>query len=104
MLCRASGKFGTQLKLKVPDEKDRLALLRMYLSRDRVRFRGDLEVAVPASAGLTGGDIKEACRRSILVAARCLMESGPTDGCQVEIDESSLLKTLDRFKLGLDLP
>ncbi len=100
---RASGKFGTELKLRPPDAEDRMALLRMYLSRDGVKFHGDLDAAVPESEGLTGGDIKEACRRAVLAAARCLMESGSADGCHVEISETDLLKALDRFKPGLDL-
>ncbi len=101
---RAGGKLGTELRLRVPDEDDRAALFQLHLNRNGVTFEGDLSGAVRESEGLTGGHIKEVCRRAILTSARCFMETDPAGVCQVTLTETDLLKAMDRLKLGADFP
>ncbi len=102
-VLRASGKFGTELRLRVPDGDDRTELFRMYLDRRGVKFDGDLAAAVREAEGLTGGHIKEICRRAILASARCLMESDSARACEVTLTETDLLKAVDGLKLAADL-
>jgi SpoVK/Ycf46/Vps4 family AAA+-type ATPase len=72
----------------------------MYLMKDRVDFQGDLQAAVDNAEDLTGGDIKEVCRRVILSAARVAINEDPEAASKLSILESDLVKALDRWKLS----
>jgi transitional endoplasmic reticulum ATPase len=98
---RATGKFGTELPLKKPDQGERADLFRMYLSGERVGFEGDFAAAAREAEGLTGGDIEEVCRRVTLQAARRALETvtGTSEEPAVAVSESDLLKMLDKWKL-----
>ncbi len=100
---RATGRFGTELPLKLPDASDRVLLFKMYLDKDSVCFAGDFEKAGASADGLSGGDIEEVCRRAILVSARQALEANPEVACEVSITEEELLKMLDRWKLAAGL-
>ncbi|MBI5250631.1 MAG: AAA family ATPase [Desulfomonile tiedjei] len=97
---RATGRFGYELRLKPPDASDRAALFGMFLNKDKVRFHGDFNAATDISESLTGGDIEEVCRRVILQAAHCALDSHSAPLCEVEITENDVLKMLDRWKLS----
>ncbi len=96
---RATGRFGTELPLKLPGAEDRLKLFRRYLERDRVTFTGDLAAVEKAAEGLAAGDIEEVCRRVVLQAARCAQADGTLEDCRVVISEDDALKALDRRRL-----
>lgn len=97
---RATGRFGTELPLKKPEPEDRIALFRMYLSRERVCFDGDFEVVAANADTLTGGDIEEVCRRVLLHAAKSALEKSADDKCEVSISEDDVIKMLDRWQLA----
>lgn len=102
---RATGRFGTELRMRLPDSTDRLKLFRLFLDKEKLNVRGDLERAAAESDGLSGGDIEEVCRRVILQAARSALEKDPLCPAAVEIAvEEDLLKALDRWRLSSDLP
>ena len=96
---RATGKFSTELAVPLPEHADRVAIFKMYLAHDRVRFQGDVTTLARDSEGLAGGDIEEICRRAILQAARCAIEGGMAEGCDLLLTEDDLLKTMDRWRL-----
>lgn len=99
-LLRATGRFATELRLKLPTSSDRLKIFRMYLSKKKIKLSGDLERAVAVSEELSGGDIEEVCRRVVLQSARCALEQEGIIPCQVTISvENDLLKALDRWRL-----
>jgi transitional endoplasmic reticulum ATPase len=101
---RATGRFGTELRLRLPDATDRLKLFRSFLKKEKLRVRGDLDRAATEAEGLSGGDIEEVCRRVILQAARRAMAKDPTCPGLVEVVvEDDILKTLDRWRLTADL-
>lgn len=96
---RSTGRFSIELPLRLPDERDREALIRKYLSGDRIRFEGDPASVATQSAGLTGGDIREICRRVVLKSARESLEQGDDTSADVRVSENDVLKLLDRWKL-----
>ena len=97
---RATGRFGTELPLKRPEPEERVALFRLYLTRERVCFDGDFEVIAGNADGLSGGDIEEVCRRVLLQAAKSALEERPEDTCEVSISQDEVLKMLDRWQLA----
>lgn len=97
---RATGRIGHELRMKLPDAQDRSLIFGMYLTGERLKFQGDFQSIATNAEGLTGGDIKEVCRRVTLQAARCAIEESPLSECQVSVTENDLLKTLDRWKLS----
>jgi transitional endoplasmic reticulum ATPase len=96
---RATGRFGTELSLKLPDSSDRAALYTMYLNRDRISFQGDLVVLARDSDGLSAGDIKEVCSRAVLQAARHSIDRASSGSTELSLSEDDVLKALDRWKL-----
>ncbi|MFC1834306.1 AAA family ATPase [Thermodesulfobacteriota bacterium] len=96
---RATGRFGTELPLKRPGVEDRTRLFEMFLQKERVEFQGDYEGLARNADDLTGGDIEEVCRRSILQSARCALEEEPELPCKVAISQDDLLEMLNRWKL-----
>ncbi len=101
---RATGRFGTELRLRLPDSIDRSRLFRLFLSKEKLNVQGDLEKAAAEAEGLSGGDIEEICRRVILQGARRAIERDPGCPGPVEISvEDDLLKVLDRWRLTADL-
>jgi transitional endoplasmic reticulum ATPase len=96
----ATGRFGTELALALPDSGDREALFGMYLSGASVLFEGDLHRAALEAEGLSCGDIEEICRRVMLHAARVALEKHDPPPDRITIPEADLLKTLDRWKLS----
>lgn len=97
---RATGRFSTELSVRLPGDRDRAALFRMYLSGERVSFEGGLEVIAAHAVGLSGGDIKEICRRVVLKDVRSAVERGDGIIGQVTVSENDVLKMLDRWKLS----
>lgn len=97
---RATGRFGYELRLKPPDAHDRAAMFNMFLNRDKIRFDGDFDAVAEFAEGLTGGDIAEVCRRTILQAAHCAIDTDSAPLCEVHITENDVLKMLDRWKLS----
>ncbi len=83
----------------MPDSEDRKAIFRMYLSGSRICFNGDLQELSRNSEGLSGGDIQEVCRRAVLQAAKCLIDNGQQEDCDVILSEDHLLTALDRWRL-----
>jgi transitional endoplasmic reticulum ATPase len=101
---RATGRFGTELRMRLPDSADRSKLFRLFLGKEKLDVRGDLERAAAESDGLSAGDIEEVCRRVILQAARRSLEKDPLCPSRVEIAvDDDLLKALDRWRLTADL-
>lgn len=98
-VLRATGRFGHELGLAHPNQADREHLYRMYLNKDRILFEGDYAAVAAESDGLTGGDIKDVCRRAILQAAKRALERDTSALGQVPISGSDLLKILDRWKM-----
>ncbi len=96
---RATGKFGHELPLKLPDASDRALLFQKHVNGEKVTFSGDFRAAAEESEGLSGGDIGEVCRRVVLQAAKCALDAEPEAECRVTISEDDLLKMLDRWKL-----
>jgi transitional endoplasmic reticulum ATPase len=101
---RASGSFAAEMKLRLPNVSDRLKQFERYLQNGRVGFSGDLASLAGNSEGLSGGDIKEACRRVILHRARKCIEENPCGLDDLIVYEQDVLKVLDRWTLtaGLD--
>jgi transitional endoplasmic reticulum ATPase len=96
----ATGRFGTELRLRAPDVADRGELFEMYLKKGNLDVIGDLSLAAAQSDGLTGGDIEELCRRVILQAARKTLQRDPAGAATVEISvDGDLLRALDRWRL-----
>jgi SpoVK/Ycf46/Vps4 family AAA+-type ATPase len=96
----ATGRFGTELRLRLPDFSDRTKLFTRYLSKGRVCCKGEMESAARHSEGLSCADIEEVCRREILRAARASLEKNPDAGGEVQISiEEDVLKALDRWRL-----
>ena len=101
---RATGRFGTELRLRLPDSTDRSKLFHLFLNKDKLTVHGDLEKAATEADGLSGGDIEEVCRRVILQAARSALAKDPLCPGSVKIAvEEDLLKALDRWRLTSDL-
>ncbi len=100
---RATGRFGQELRLNLPNSADRALMFEKYLCKERVRYAGAFDVAAAGAESLTGGDIEEVCRRVILQAARCALNTNPDPTCHVTISEDELLKMLDRWKLTAGL-
>jgi transitional endoplasmic reticulum ATPase len=99
----ATGRFGTQLRMKLPAFDDRRRLFEMYLAKGRLVVQGDPEVAARNSEGLSGGDIEELCRRVILRAARRTLEQDASGSGLVHINmEQDVVKTLDTWQLTAD--
>jgi transitional endoplasmic reticulum ATPase len=96
---RATGRFGHELRMELPDAQDRSLIFGMYLTGDSFNFQGDFHTAAADTVGFTGSDIKEVCRRVTLQAARRVIEESPLSECQVSVTENDLLKALDRWKL-----
>ncbi len=101
---RASGSFASEMRLKLPNVGDRLKQFEMYLQNERVSFSGDLASLARNAEGLTGGDIKEVCRRVILRRARKSIEEDPSSLDDLTVSEQDVQKVLDRLRLsaGLD--
>jgi transitional endoplasmic reticulum ATPase len=97
---KATGKFGTELPLKLPGLQDRKLIFQMYLNRGNVCFKGDFNRAADNSQGLAAGDIEGVCRRVILQAAKSTLQADPAATCEVSILEDDLIKMLDRWKLA----
>jgi transitional endoplasmic reticulum ATPase len=97
---RATGRFGTEVSLKLPTGQDRILIFQMYLNKGNVCFSGDFRHATDNSQGLAAGDIEGVCRRVILQAARNTLQADPAAACEVAILEEDLLTMLDRWKLA----
>jgi transitional endoplasmic reticulum ATPase len=97
---KATGKFGTELSLKLPSVQNRKLIFQMYLNKGNVCFSGDLSRAADNSQGLTAGDIEGVCRRVILQAAKNTLQADPSATCEISILEDDLIKMLDRWKLA----
>ncbi len=97
---RATGRFGTELSLKLPTVQDRILIFQMYLNKGNVCFSGDFRRAADNSQGLAAGDIEGVCRRVILQAAKNTLQADPSAACEVAILEEDLLTMLDRWKLA----
>ena len=95
---RATGRFGTELSLKLPTVQDRILIFQMYLNKGNVCFSGDFRRAADNSQDLAPGDIEGVCRRVILQAAKNTLQADPSASCEVAILEEDLLKMLDRWK------
>jgi transitional endoplasmic reticulum ATPase len=96
---RATGRFGQELTLRLPEETDREEIFRKYLSRERIRYSGELESLVREGEGLSCGDLEEICRRAILSAAKLLLEKEAAAPDGVELTENDLLRSIDQWKL-----
>jgi transitional endoplasmic reticulum ATPase len=97
---RATGKFGIELALPLPDRADRAAIFGKYLAEDGIQFYGDVEVLAEHAEGLAGGDIEEICRRAMLQAARAAVERGSGEEYELTLSVDDLLKTMDRWRLS----
>jgi SpoVK/Ycf46/Vps4 family AAA+-type ATPase len=97
---RATGRFGTEVSLKLPTSQDRISIFQMYLNKGNVCFDGDFHRAADNSQGLAPGDIEGVCRRVILQAVKRTLQEDPSAACEVAILEEDLLKMLDRWKLA----
>lgn len=97
---RATGRFGTEVSLKLPTPQDRISIFQMYLNKGNVCFDGDFHRAADNSQGLAPGDIEGVCRRVILQAVKRTLQADPSAACEVAILEEDLLKMLDRWKLA----
>jgi hypothetical protein len=69
------------------------------LSRERIRYSGELESLVREGEGLSCGDLEEICRRAILSAAKLLLEKEAAAPDGVELTENDLLRSIDQWKL-----
>jgi transitional endoplasmic reticulum ATPase len=96
---RATGKFAAELPIKKPDQRDRVELFKFFLNSDRITFGGDIDLAAAAAEGLTGGDIEEVCRRTVIEAARIQLEKSAAVELMITVSTENLLKMLDRWKL-----
>ncbi|MGC8605114.1 MAG: AAA family ATPase, partial [Desulfomonilaceae bacterium] len=96
---RATGRFGQELKLRLPDQKDRELIFRKYLSNDRISFKGDFDLLATESEGVSCGDIEEICRMTILDAAKIAVELNGIEVEYVELTENDTLRSIDQWKL-----
>ncbi len=96
---RSTGRFGQELTLRLPEETDREEIFRKYLSRERIRYSGEMESLVREGEGLSCGDLEEICRRAILSAAKLLLEKEAAAPDGVELTENDLLRSIDQWKL-----
>lgn len=96
---RATGRFGQELLLRLPSEKDRKEIFQKYLSRDRIHFSGDFPEPAKESEGLSCGDIEEICRRAILNVAKVVLEENKDAPESVTLTENEVLRAIDQWKL-----
>lgn len=96
---RATGRFGQELKLRLPDDKDRGLVFRNYLTKDRIRFVGDFSVLSKAAEGFSCGDIEEICRMMILDAAKTSLEEHGGVVELVKLTEDDALRAIDQWRL-----
>jgi SpoVK/Ycf46/Vps4 family AAA+-type ATPase len=93
---RATGRFGSELPLRLPRAQDRKEMLSMFLNIGGVNYKGDYQAIISETKGLSGGDIKEICRRAILSGARNWSD---TEGQELELNQDDALRAIDRWKL-----
>ncbi|MGC8658619.1 MAG: AAA family ATPase [Desulfomonilaceae bacterium] len=96
---RATGRFGQELKLHLPDEMDRCLVFRHYLARERTRYTDEFSVLANASQGFSCGDIEEICRTIILDAAKRCLEEHNYEADFLELTEHDALSAIDQWKL-----
>jgi transitional endoplasmic reticulum ATPase len=96
---KATGRFGYELPLSLPTEEERAEAFRLYLQSGNVSFKGNLQEIAANTDELTPGNIEEICRRTVLQAAHCAIDSDSVPPCCVEVTDTDVLKMLDRWKL-----
>lgn len=94
---RSTGRFGAELPLKLPRPEDREQILDMFLNFGKVSYEGDLKPIIDKTEGLTGGDIKEICRRAILHGVRHSEGDYSDDILSLTVDDVE--RAMDRWKL-----
>jgi transitional endoplasmic reticulum ATPase len=94
---RSTGRFGAELPLRLPRPEDREEMLRMFLNTGGVSYGDQYDRIVPETEGLSGGDIKEICRRAVLHGVR---QTPKTRGKEdLVLKEDDVLGAIDRWRL-----
>lgn len=96
---RATGRFGSELALRKPLPSDREELFQKFLNTQGSKCECEARRLAEASDGLTGGDIREVCRRVILRAARKALEERGLHPGVFTVTGDDVEKTLDTWRL-----
>jgi transitional endoplasmic reticulum ATPase len=70
------GRFDRLLELRLPEEKDRLAILRVHTRAKPLTAEVDLKALARRSEGFSGADLESLCREAGLAAIREFLAKG----------------------------
>lgn len=80
-------RFDRQIMLKIPNEPQRLSILRAITRRLNIKTQTTLEEIAMSTEGLTGSQLKTVCRKSILAPIADLVDNQKQDSYTLKIDQ-----------------
>ncbi len=96
---RSRGRFGNELRFKLPSLTDRTELFKMNLNSERIVFNGDYNFLAANSEGVSCAEIAEVSRRVILQSAKRHFEC-ECESPMIEIHQDELMKALDKLRFS----
>ena len=96
---RRAGRFERELTIGVPNEEDRIDILKILTSKMRLRETFIYEEMVKLTPGYVGADIQTLCKEASTIAVERIINGRPKDGNDEDIqDLDDIYIELDDFQ------